>query len=101
MSKYGDNSTYRLRSGYNTRRGEVLDGVRVSLTKCGPRWWIVGGPHGVEDGSLHHQIMCFLEKQPGRQATCAAIRANVTISRGTLENYLRELVKQEIVEMTH
>jgi len=99
MSKYGDNSTYRLRSGYNTRRGEVLDAVRVSGTQSVK--WAVGEKHGLEDGSLHHQIMCFLEKQPGRQATCAAIRANVTISRGTLEHYLRELVKQEIVEMTH
>jgi hypothetical protein len=101
MSKYGDDKTCRLRSGYNTRRGEVLDGVRVSLTKCGPRWWSVGGPHGVEDGSLHHQIMCFLEKQPGRQATCAAIRVKMNITQKQLTGYLRELEKQEIAEMTH
>ena len=99
MSKnsFKDHDTYGLRPGYNTRRGEVLDGVRLSGTQS-VKW---AGKHGLEDGSDHHRIMCFLEKQPGRQATCASIRANMNITQKQLTEYLRELVKQEIAEMKH
>jgi hypothetical protein len=90
MSKYSDNSEWCLADGYNTRRGEILDGSRVSPIPS-VTWHI--GKHCVDDDSIHYTIMKFLKNQPLNKASVRILRAlNIT----DIDHYLRELEKQRI-----
>jgi hypothetical protein len=93
MSKYSPNSVWALVPGYNTARGQILDGICVSQTPSVS--WEKGAKHSVEDGSTHHQIIKYLEAQPMKRARIADIDAAVP-RRAPLEHYLREMEKQHI-----
>jgi hypothetical protein len=92
MGKYDPDSWWGLTNNYNTRRGEVLDGTRLSEI-LSVNWR--AGKHSLEDGSIHHRIMQYLETQPGKRATCINISNAVPTSYIT-EHSLRELEKQQI-----
>ena len=93
MSKYSPDSIWALVPGYNTARGQILDGICVSQTPSVS--WDKVAKHGVQDGSTHHQIIKYLEAQPLKRARFADIDAAVP-RRFPLEHYLREARKQHI-----
>jgi hypothetical protein len=92
MSKYSPYSVWSLVTGYNTARGQILDGTLVSNTSSVS--WASGEKHGVQDGSIHHQIMKYLETQPLKKAKLADIVTNVPQVGNNIEHYLREMEKQ-------
>ena len=91
MSKYSDDVEWALAQGYNTQRGMVLDGTRVSPIPS-VNWSI--GKHCVEDESVHYKIMKFLSTQPLNKASIRIINASLNIP--DIDHYLRELEKQRI-----
>ncbi len=94
MAKYANDTEYGLCEDYNTSRGKILDGTRISMTKTVS--WKKSEKHGVEDGSIHYKIIQFLEKQPGKRATVYAICTVDDKVRSHPDHYLRELIKQGI-----
>jgi hypothetical protein len=92
MSKYSPNSVWSLVTGYNTARGQILDGFVVSKTPSVS--WASGEKHGVQDGSIHHQIMKYLETRGGWAVKVADIVAFVPQVGNNVEHYLREMEKQ-------
>jgi len=92
MSKYSPNTVWSLVFGYNTARGQILDGILVSKTPSVS--WASGEKHGVQDGSIHHKIMRYLESQPNKRAKVADIAAFVPQVGNKAEHYLREMEKQ-------
>jgi len=92
MSKYSPNSVWSLVTGYNTARGQILDGFLVSPTPSVS--WANGEKHGVQDGSIHHQIMRYLETRVLKRAKVADIVAFVPQVGNNVEHYLREMEKQ-------
>ena len=95
---YGPNSLWALTKDYHTARGKILDGDSKSETPS-VSWDSRekhGKKHNVEDGSVHHMIMKYLETQPERMARCEDITARVPVVGTILEHYLREMRKQGI-----
>ncbi len=92
-TKYFNHSVWRLTPNCHTQRGRILDGELKATTKGFD--WENGSKHGVEDGSVHHNIMKFLEQKPGKMATFETL--NLFVQPINLDHYLRELVKQGIV----
>ena len=95
---YSPNSVYALVPGYNTARGQILDGICVSQTPCVIRMggW-KKGKHSVGDGSIHHQIIKYLEAQPLKRARIADIDAAVPRPASyALAHALCEMKKQNI-----
>ncbi len=91
MSKYSDSTVWTLTVAYNTRRGEVLDGSRVSATSS-VSWG--SGKHCVDDNSIHYKIINFLKTQPMKRASIQTINASLNIPH--IDHYFRELEKQDI-----
>ena len=91
MSKYNENDEWALAESYNTRRGEVLDGSRVSQIPS-VKWGI--GKHCLDDDSIHYRIIKFLKTQQQNRASVSRINAEINIPH--IDIYLRELEKQGI-----
>lgn len=89
MSKYSDNFEWCLTDGYNTRRGEILDGSRVSTTPS-VTWRI--GKHCVDDDSIHYTFIKFLNNQSLKKASFRKLRE----LNPNADEFLRELEKQKI-----
>jgi hypothetical protein len=94
MYKYSPDSVWSLVTGYNTARGQILDGTLVSNTPSVS--WASGEKHGVQDGSIHHQIMKYLETQSLKRAKFADIVAYLPQVGNNMEHYLREMEKQHL-----
>ena len=91
-TKYFNHSVWRLTPNCHTQRGRILDGELKATTTAFD--WANGAKHGVHDGSVHYNIMKFLEQQPNKMATFETINMAQPLN---LDHYLRELVKQGIV----
>jgi len=91
MSKYGIDITWALAQNYNTHRGMVLDGTKVSSI-ASVNW--SKGKHCVDDESVHYKIIKFLSTQPNNKASIRVINASLNIP--DIGRYLRELKKQRI-----
>ena len=85
---------YRLHPNYKENRAEVLAGTRQPPNTCAP-WLGTSKKHRVEEGTIHFQIMAFLESRGGH-ATVAEIAAAVPTS-DFIGDYLREMVYQGII----
>jgi hypothetical protein len=85
---------YRLHPNYKENRAEVLAGTRQPPNTCAP-WLGTSKKHRVEEGTVHFQIMAFLESRGGH-ATVAEIAAAVPTSE-PIGDYLREMVYQGII----
>jgi hypothetical protein len=72
----------------------VLAGTRQPPNTCAP-WLGTSKKHRVEEGTVHFQIMAFLESRGGH-ATVAEIAAAVPTSE-PIGDYLREMVYQGII----